>query len=1189
MRRVRHPNSQSDAAHTTTGITDDVDKLVRTAQIQSRLSLGLAVAVIIFMVVQFHGGSVSSKSSSSGPAPSVQQPAAYETTSKTSEAGYQKSDDVLSIRTSDSGASLVPEDLNEDSKVYGASTAQQIRSSTQFAAPALNVQELASNEGGAENKHVAIADEADSSEQFSIDSNEERPSGEKLSSLEIAPKRHSDIVYQNSADSTEERARDQEHGVSANEAPGDHDSDSAHVNSVDLGESSQTDSSVSTHAAAPEDHALTRAPDSEADVAHTAPESNPVPPSEIRNAPSPQGEEEELAPSGNMGVPRANEGSNESAELHGAVSASDGGSGETEPSASVTGETESTAAGNGETELSPASEGTLSGSDPVSAEVSLEDPEPRGASEKNAAASSSEDKPRQGNWREAFTQGNWREALRKTGAETSESKGGSAPARPLPTEWVGDALNDKCFWRNTADCKPEGRRQPDLDLECDDPIPPSHSGYCECSGGFTVHHMSCMRRRRSTPHCRKFCIQLQQSLTGKSMLKIPYNTVDFALNSTVQHAVPHTRDHEEPDVGDEQSPFLHLSQRVPWQPPGAVHKAIPEIVGAERLKSDCPAHHLGQLRPKNASLGGRRRIQQFSVVAERHTGSNWLREMLANTFALRVQEGFTRFKHWFQTERRNKGFTAHVNSTLVIVAVRNPYDWAKGMYQAPFHAKHHASLSFPDEFLKAPWDLPKSYYFKPDSNQSCTNERGFIPGEVAPCRKNVVQPHADYLGTKPVYERHPVTGEVFSGIMAMRAAKMESYIQMTEWAPHIEFVRYEDLVAGSALGARRWLAALQKKYALPCRRSRAGETGPNAREANKNCTGVNFGNFQSFKRFKGYHKQTVSHSLLESRVFYAQPHNSNRQLMTSMNSFINKSVEECFGYPAEFRRDVVKLRGSYGRPSRAQARSMRLSERTSSQPDSESSVARVHQLLMQRKRTKATAGQHEEHQQEEPNDEQANGTELSGGDEGGPDEDEEAAIAEVEEGLDAERYHPHGVVERQEGQGGIDPADVSGSEDEQANNGSAAGWVDDVIEEQEGQGDVQPTAAEADAMGEQQEGQGGVQPTAAEADAMGGSRRGRCYEDQQEGQGVQPAAAETDHDGDQQEGQGGVQPTAAEADAMGDQQEEQGGVQPSAAEADAMGEEREGLGDIQPAAGPVDDVTDDDGQGDLRPAAVLAY
>lgn len=70
-----------------------------------------------------------------------------------------------------------------------------------------------------------------------------------------------------------------------------------------------------------------------------------------------------------------------------------------------------------------------------------------------------------------------------------------------------------------------------------------------------------------------------------------------------------------------------------------------------------------------------------------------------------MQLGFTRFKHWFQIERRNKRFVGPLGKKLAIAIVRNPYDNLRGIYNEPFHAAYHGDMKF-TAFLNTTWTLP---------------------------------------------------------------------------------------------------------------------------------------------------------------------------------------------------------------------------------------------------------------------------------------------------------------------------------------------------------------------------------------------------------------------------------------------------------------------------------------------------
>jgi len=55
--------------------------------------------------------------------------------------------------------------------------------------------------------------------------------------------------------------------------------------------------------------------------------------------------------------------------------------------------------------------------------------------------------------------------------------------------------------------------------------------------------------------------------------------------------------------------------------------------------------------------------------------------------------------------------------------------------------------------------------------RECTNEDGFHPGEVIPCKKSVGL-QMQYRRTFPVYETHPITGKSFGALLDLALRKL---------------------------------------------------------------------------------------------------------------------------------------------------------------------------------------------------------------------------------------------------------------------------------------------------------------------------------------------------------------------------------------------------------------------------------
>ena len=76
--------------------------------------------------------------------------------------------------------------------------------------------------------------------------------------------------------------------------------------------------------------------------------------------------------------------------------------------------------------------------------------------------------------------------------------GGGGAQPPAPPASLGCVS-----WRQTAGCDPNGKREPQNDKPCDDPIPHGFSGYCECEGGVRREQVAC--DHGVLPSCEHAC------------------------------------------------------------------------------------------------------------------------------------------------------------------------------------------------------------------------------------------------------------------------------------------------------------------------------------------------------------------------------------------------------------------------------------------------------------------------------------------------------------------------------------------------------------------------------------------------------------------------------------------------------------------------------------------------------------
>lgn len=91
-------------------------------------------------------------------------------------------------------------------------------------------------------------------------------------------------------------------------------------------------------------------------------------------------------------------------------------------------------------------------------------------------------------------------------------------------------------------------------------------------------------------------------------------------------------------------------------------------------------------------------IYNFTIYGERHSGTNWLKEIISNTFNIPITSEYGH-KHFFGCCEWNQLNNAH--NTLFIGIVRNIYNWTTGMIKIPYHLPHS------DIFSISPW---QSYY-----------------------------------------------------------------------------------------------------------------------------------------------------------------------------------------------------------------------------------------------------------------------------------------------------------------------------------------------------------------------------------------------------------------------------------------------------------------------------------------------
>ena len=180
------------------------------------------------------------------------------------------------------------------------------------------------------------------------------------------------------------------------------------------------------------------------------------------------------------------------------------------------------------------------------------------------------------------------------------------------------------------------------------------------------------------------------------------------------------------------------------------------------------------------------------LIGERHTGTKWITSELERCFnrSVVVSPNLTRWKHWFQAN----GTIYQTPNAVVVLQIRNVYDWMTAMHDHPYHSPDHFHLDW-QSFLTTPWTFQRAVPSEHIVNQThpppCQCE--FWPGQILPCH---AQPYFRIRNglVKALYEMRP-DGTPYDNILQLRAAKIRNHLQLGSFVNVSNFiaVRYEDM------------------------------------------------------------------------------------------------------------------------------------------------------------------------------------------------------------------------------------------------------------------------------------------------------------------------------------------------------------------------------------------------------------
>jgi len=208
-------------------------------------------------------------------------------------------------------------------------------------------------------------------------------------------------------------------------------------------------------------------------------------------------------------------------------------------------------------------------------------------------------------------------------------------------------------------------------------------------------------------------------------------------------------------------------------------------------------------------------VQQIILLGERHGGTNWITDHLAECFDIKVSNTYKRYKHWFQEEDLTK---VPENSAVVVAMFRDPYDWVEAMRVEPHHAHDHLRWYRPHTDQKQKWkDLTRPLEWKEFVTRPWIGKRGSMdknisvtPGgiayaecldhytyyDVSPCSVSDA-PFLRGLGEYKYELKTDKSERGYSSIIDLRREKILNHLSVAEFNGVRSFLpfRFEDLNA----------------------------------------------------------------------------------------------------------------------------------------------------------------------------------------------------------------------------------------------------------------------------------------------------------------------------------------------------------------------------------------------------------
>lgn len=155
---------------------------------------------------------------------------------------------------------------------------------------------------------------------------------------------------------------------------------------------------------------------------------------------------------------------------------------------------------------------------------------------------------------------------------------------------------------------------------------------------------------------------------------------------------------------------------------------------------------------------------QYQVLGERGCGTNLVRKLIQRSWQIERVDGLM-WKHAFPN-------MLAIPSRLILVCLqREAFSWATSLYKRPWHGSAAMQRLGFSEFIRSPWDsiVDKISHF------------------------DNVPEGTELLNETLQYDRHPITGEVFPNIFAMRAAKGAALLGLRNRGCDVMYVQMESV------------------------------------------------------------------------------------------------------------------------------------------------------------------------------------------------------------------------------------------------------------------------------------------------------------------------------------------------------------------------------------------------------------